>query len=461
MVAETPIPLRRLPGFAPVLNTYTLSSLGTSAALLATAYVSYGHSNSIIHTVIVATAYGLPAAILGQWAGRSANVHDRRWTIILTDLAQIVIWTGVALLDIGGWLNPLWLTVAAFLSGLAAAIQYPAWQEFEQALVPSDRLGGAVALLSSRAAIARIVGAVGGGLVITWAGPSWMFLFNALTFVPLIIVIGRRLSHPQVQRPDPGPGGLGATVRYARTQPPVRLAMVVIAVLTLLAVPIASLLPAVADELGEGAHVLGLVTAFYSLGGGLVAAVLHRLAKGRPRLRLLTPAIFSCGLSLVIIGLLGGVLGGFGRQIAVVALLVPIGLGLALAQAVLSTTLQLSSSAAMEGRMLSLYAAVVSVVAPIGGITLALISQTTSVWVSVAISGILLTIVAIIMVAVRPAELATAEHPGQLETVRRHVLQLSRYAVGFIHPGQFRPPTDGADQADAGAIRTPQRSPDG
>jgi MFS family permease len=214
------------------------------------------------------------------------------------------------------------------------------------------------------------------------------------------------------------------------------------------------LLPAVADELGEGAHVLGLVTAFYSLGGGLVAAVLHRLAKGRPRLRLLMPAIFGCAFSMLIIGLLGGLLGGLGRQIAVVALLVPIGLGLALAQAVLSTTLQLSSSAAMEGRMLSLYAAVVSVIAPIGGITLALISQATSVWVSVTISGILLTVVAIAMAVIKPAELATAGGPGELATVRRHVLQLSRYAVGFVHPGQFRPHTEAADHTDVGAVET-------
>ena len=453
VVAQTPSSVRDAPGFRPVLNTATLSSLGTSAALLATAYVSYGHSNSIVHTVIVATAYGLPAAILGQWAGRSANVHDRRWTIILTDVAQIVIWTGVALLDIAGLLDPWWLTLSSFLSGLAAAIQYPAWQEFEQALVPREQLGEAVAALSSRAAIARIVGAVGGGLVITWAGPTWMFLFNAATFVPLIIVIGRRLSHPQVQRPDPGRGGLGATVRYARTQPPVRLAMAVIAVITLLGVPIASLLPAVADELGEGAHVLGLVTAFYSLGGGLVAAVLHRLAKNRPRLRLLTPAIFACALSMLIIGLLGGLLGGLGRQIAVVALLVPIGLGLALAQAVLSTTLQLSSSAAMEGRMLSLYAAVVSLIAPIGGITLALISQATSVWVSVTISGVLLTVVAIVMSAIKPAQLATTEGPGGLATLRSHVLQLSRYAVGYVHPGQFQPHTEAAGQVGASAVK--------
>lgn len=442
VVAKPPTSsLRHVPGFRRILNATLLSSIGTSAALLAVAYVSYQHSNSVVHTAIVAAAYSLPAAVVGQWAGRSANVRDRRWTIILTDLGQIAVWLGVTLLEVTGWLDPWWLTLSSLLAGLCGAIQYPAWQEFEQALVPEEQLAEAVAMLSSRGAMARIVGAVGGGFAITWIGPGWMFLFNALTFVPIITVVALRLSHPQVQRPDPGPAHLRSIVAYAGQQPQVRLAMVVVAMVTLLAVPIASLLPAVADGISDGAHALGLVTAFYSLGGSLVAVVLHRLSKGRSRVRLLLPALLACGLSLTIVGLLGDVLGGIGRQIAVVVLLVPIGLGLALAQAVLATTLQLSSSAEMEGRMLALYAAVVSVVAPVGGITLASISQATSVWLSVAIAGALLTAVALVMAAVRPAGLAVAHTPGAPAIVRQHVLQLGRYATGFLHPGQFQPHT--------------------
>ena len=95
----------------------------------------------------------------------------------------------------------------------------------------------------------------------------------------------------------------------------------------------------------------------------------------------------ACGVSLVIIGILGGELGGTGRQIAVLALLVPIGMGLAMAQAVLSATVQVSASAEMEGEVIALYAAVVSVVTPIGGFALAGIADATSVWLAVAIAG--------------------------------------------------------------------------
>ncbi|MGI9031645.1 MAG: hypothetical protein ACR2HP_16945 [Ilumatobacteraceae bacterium] len=65
------------------------SLMGTAGALLATAYLAYQHSNSVVHTAIVATAFGVPATFLGPAAGRlaaagtiaawSSRRSPRRW----------------------------------------------------------------------------------------------------------------------------------------------------------------------------------------------------------------------------------------------------------------------------------------------------------------------------------------------------------------------------------------------
>jgi MFS family permease len=419
-----------------------LSSIGSATALLAVAYVSFHYSHSVIHTVIVATAYSLPAAVVGMRAGRLADTHDRRHVILATDSAKVLIWIGAAALDVVGWLNPAWLTLTALAAGLAGAIQFPSWQEFERQLVSPDRLPEANALFSSVGSLASVVGAVTGGIVVTWLGPAWTFAFNAFTYLPLMLVVARS--------PAPGPTTaervrserLRDSLTYARHQDTVRLSIIVVGVLTFLAVPIASLLPAVANELSDSAHLLGIVTAFYGLGGSVVALVLHKLTKGaRSPARLVTPALLACGVSLVVVGILGGGLGGPGRQLAVFALLVPIGLGIALAQAVLSATLQVSSSAEMEGRMIALYGMVVSLVAPIGGLTLAAISQAETVWLSVTIAGALLTVFAAGMAVFRPAADPGADAARQEQAALHHGFHLGRNAAGFLHPGHFHPLT--------------------
>jgi MFS family permease len=427
-----------------------VSSMGTAAGLLAVAYASYHHANSIIHTVIVATAYGLPAALVAPLAARIADTKDWRRVIVVGDLAIVATWIGLVVLDLVEWLNPTWLTLASLLTGTAGALVYPSWHEFERAIAPGDRLGEANAVLSSAGSIARVAGAVIGGFVLTWTGPAVLFGFNALSYVPLMFVVTRmRYAH----EPRP-PGsvrrvGLHDALTFARRQPMVRDAIEIVIVLTLLAVPIASLLPAIADEFGDEAHHLGLLTAFYSIGGSLVAAVLTRLSKRFDTSVLTAPAVLTCGLSLAVIGVLGDVLGSVAGQIVVVALLIPIGLGLAMAQAVLSSTVQLASTPEIESEVLALYSAAVSLVAPIGALTLAMVTELRSVWLAVAVSGGLLALLSILRIVRKRAGAAGGSRPAVRRTILEHAAQLGRFAEGFLHPGQYRPVT-GRD-ADRGA----------
>jgi MFS family permease len=297
--------LLRLPWLRPLVSAQLVSSVGNAMAMLAVAYLSFTSANSLLHTVMVATAYSLPAAFVGGWAGRLADTRDHRRVVFTTSAASIVIWLGVTGLQVAGVLNPWWLTVSSFCAGFAGAVQFPSWQELERQLVPSERLQEANALFSSAGSMARIFGAVAGGVLVTWIGAGWVFVFNALTFVPLMVVVVRIPAAPPKDEKAGKRVRLRDALQYARREPAVRLSLRLVVILTLLAVPIAKLLPAVADELGGEAHNLGILTAFYSLGGSLVAVLLHRLTKHRSKSALVAPAVLACGVSLVIIGFVG------------------------------------------------------------------------------------------------------------------------------------------------------------
>ena len=435
--------LLRLPWLRPLVVAQLFSSVGNAMAMLAVAYLSFTSANSLLHTVMVATAYSLPAAFVGGWSGRLADTRDHRKVVFTTSAVSIAIWLGVTGLEVAEVLNPWWLTVSSFFAGFAGAVQFPSWQELERQLVPSDRLQEANALFSSAGSMARIFGAVAGGVLVTWIGAGWVFVFNAVTFVPLMVVVVRIPASPPKDVRAVKRVRLRDALQYARKEPAVRLALRLVIILTLLAVPIAKLLPAVADELGGEAHNLGILTAFYSLGGSLVAILLHRLTKHRSKSALVAPAVLACGVSLVIIGITGDRLGGAGRQVAVLALLVPIGLGLAMAQAVLSATVQVSASAEMESEVIALYAAVVSIVTPIGGFALAGVADATTVWLAVAIAGGCLAVVAVAMYLLTPLELTTVDPSAQHDAAVDHGHHLSAQPAGFIHPGQFHPLTVG------------------
>jgi MFS family permease len=429
----------RLPGVRSLVLADLVSVLASAVTALAVAYISYRDSKSMVVTVLVAASFSLPAAVVGMWAGRLADTHDRRRLMILTYLGTMAVWVVVVGLETAGLLNPYWLMLTAVASGVVSALRYPSWQEFVKDLVPADSLADLNAVFSSLGSVARLVGAIAGGLVITWVGESTVFVFNALSYVPLILAIAAIKPMRQVVRRPSTRRDLRQTIAYARATPALRSTITLIAVLSLLAVPVAQLLPAIATEFGSEAHYLGFLTAFYSLGASLVAWALHRIRHDYPKLRLVDQTTVACGMSLIAVALIGGILGDPGRRAAVIVLLIPIGLGVSIVQAVLTATVQLSASAEMEGEVIALYGMTVSIVAPVGAITLGAVADATQVWLSVGIGGVLLALAGLHRLLRAPARRPQLDEAQAHQATIHHARHLNRFPVGLIHSGQFEP----------------------
>ena len=73
---------------------------------------------------------------------------------------------------------------------MTAALTAPVWQAFLPSLVPRRDLQNAVMLNSTQFNVAKAMGPVLAGiLLVNTAGAGWCFLFNALSFGFVIVVL--------------------------------------------------------------------------------------------------------------------------------------------------------------------------------------------------------------------------------------------------------------------------------
>jgi MFS family permease len=223
-------------------------------------------------------------------------------------LLWLLTWTGHITI---GWI----LCLAAF-GGTVAAIEIPARQSLVVEFVGRDRLREAIALNSSGFNLARIVGPALAALVIAHAGLAWCFAINAVSFLTVLGGLAR-VSLPASERVRPAATlhqGVREVLTYVRTHRTVRALVAVITVFSVLAVPVVSLMPVVANELFHtGSSGYGGLLSAIGVGGMLAALViagpgshwkhgrvLLRASHGSALLLLLLPFVHSWFLAWIV-----------------------------------------------------------------------------------------------------------------------------------------------------------------
>ena len=109
----------------------------------------------------------------------------------------------------------------ALLLGLSNAFENPARQSFMLEMVGREYLRNAVSLNSVLVNVARAIGPAVGGILIATVGDGVCFLFNAVSFVPVVVslmTLDRAALHPSPPTPR-APGQLREGLRYIRRTP--------------------------------------------------------------------------------------------------------------------------------------------------------------------------------------------------------------------------------------------------
>lgn len=296
-------------------------------------------------------AHWVPFTLFSLYGGALADRYDLRKVQLVAQVLLFAAGLGMALVTIAGVVTVWWIFGLLLLHGFAGAIGNPAQQTLVHSIVGRDRLLSAVSLNSTSRQLSQVIGPAIAGIVFVAFGPGWGLLVNALSFVPLLLLL-TFMRLPPVDLPvhQPTLEAVREGLRFVGSRPRL-LALIGVEMLPVvfLGHTFHSLLPLFAlDRLG--ADVLGYSFLLVASGLGALGATVW-LAYGRERPDPLRLIVLAAAVEIAAI-LAFALTTSYPLALA---LMVAIGGGAVIAQALTNTTLQLSAPDHLRGRVMGAY----------------------------------------------------------------------------------------------------------
>ncbi len=223
----------------------TISLVGSWMQSMALGWLALDLSDSAFVVGVVVASGSLPILLFSLHAG---VLVDRENKLRLVTVAQALLLLEAVLLWWLTWTGHVSvgaLIALALFGGAVASVEIPARQALMIDLVGRDDLRDAIALNSSGFNLARIVGPALGALIIAHAGMAWCFAVNALSYLTVLVGLGRVKLPPW--HPPRMPGAPIHQIRqglaYALGDRPVRAVLELVTVFSVLGVPYIALMP--------------------------------------------------------------------------------------------------------------------------------------------------------------------------------------------------------------------------
>jgi MFS family permease len=134
-------------------------------------------------------AHWLPFTLFSLYGGVLADRYDNRKVQIVAQILLMCAAFGVAWATLGGFVTTWWIFGLLLLHGFAGAIGNPAQQTLIHAIVGRERLLSAISLNSSARQLSQVIGPAVAGFIVVAFGPGTGFLVNAMTFIPLLVLL--------------------------------------------------------------------------------------------------------------------------------------------------------------------------------------------------------------------------------------------------------------------------------
>jgi MFS family permease len=328
-----------------------LSNFGSLIQGVGAAWAMTLMTTSADTVALVQTATTLPIMLISIPAGAIADMYDRRVVGCVALLITLIGSVALSVVAYFGLITPFNLLALSFIIGTGNALFGPAWQASVSEQVTSQMLPAAIALNSISYNIARSFGPAIGGIIVAAAGAQAAFGANALSYLPLLIVLYLWRRKPDTSRlpPETLTRAIISGVRYVVYAPTMRTVMLRSMLTGLLGGSIFALLPLlVRNVLGGGAPSYGVM-----LGAFGVGAILGALNINRLKARFDGEAAVRVALLLMGIGTLGVAISRY-QVLTAVALLFA-GAGWMLSMALFNISIQTSAPRWVAGRALAGY----------------------------------------------------------------------------------------------------------
>ncbi|HWF05893.1 MAG TPA: MFS transporter, partial [Candidatus Angelobacter sp.] len=165
----------------------SISVIGTWMTRVATSWLVYRLTHSVLLLGIVSFAGQFVSFALGPFAGVWVERLNRRKLLVWTQAAGAVQSLALAVLTLAHVIN-LWEIIAlTAMQGLINAFDMPGRQSFLVQMVEDrEDLSNAIAINSSMANGARLIGPAIAGMLIAAVGEGWCFLIDGVSYFAVI-----------------------------------------------------------------------------------------------------------------------------------------------------------------------------------------------------------------------------------------------------------------------------------
>ena len=301
--------------------------------------------------ITLALQFG-PQLVLLPVTGFVADRFDQRRILMTTQGAMGVLGLALGIMTVTGTAQLWHVYVFAALLGCVAAFDAPARQTFVSQLVAGPNLSNAVALNSASFSAARMIGPAVAGLLTAVVGAGWVFLINAVSFGAVLVSL--RLLRVRELRPAPRTAGLRGDLvggfRYVAGRPDIVVILVMVSLIGAFGLNFPIYISTMARvEFGEGAAVFGILSSVMAVGS--VTGALLSARRERPRLRFLLASAVAFGIGCALAATLPTLW-------AFAAALVAIGVAAQTFMTTANGLVQLSTDAAVRGRVMAIYMAI-------------------------------------------------------------------------------------------------------
>ena len=280
----------------------SISLIGTWMTRLATSWLVYRLTGSALLLGIVGFVGQIPSFILAPLAGVLVDLVDRRKVLLWTQILAMLQSLALAWLTLSHRITIGEILVLSALQGIVNAFDMPSRQSFMVKMV-GDRadLSNAIAINSSMANAARLIGPSLAGLLIAATNEGWCFLVDGVSYIAVIV----SLFLMRIEADDEPLPATSMLVQlregwtYVSGFAPIRTILLLFALLSLMGWPFMVLMPVFAGQvLHGGAHTLGFLSGAVGVGSlaSALSMVLRRSVRGLTKMIPFAAVIFGIGL---------------------------------------------------------------------------------------------------------------------------------------------------------------------
>jgi MFS family permease len=269
---------------------------------VAIGWLVYRMTNSPFLLGAVGFVGQIPTFLFSPFAGVFADRHNRRTMLVITQTLSMLQALILSLLILTKTIQVWHIMVLSAMLGIINSFDIPIRQAFTVEMIESrEDLSNAIALNSSMVNGARLIGPSIAGILIASVGEGVCFLLNAVSYIPVIasllaMKIAQNTAKSKTRRIF---RELKEGFNYAFNFFPIKIILMLLALISLVGVPYQILMPVFARDIFHGGpHTLGFLVAMS--GVGALAGALYLAARksvvGLGRVIALTSGLFGFGI---------------------------------------------------------------------------------------------------------------------------------------------------------------------